>query len=109
MLLIILEFYKVRDKDCVQLIQELQALYRDLEDFDETINRESKSKYEPPAPPIPKLLTPSNTKSQYNPVGSKRTVGNSKLANIKSSWEEHNIRVRNPLYPQMANQRSLYE
>ncbi|VDL19964.1 unnamed protein product [Hymenolepis diminuta] len=102
------DFHRIKDKECRQLIDDIQALYHELEDFNQTVNFEDKSKYEPPVAPVAKLMTTSNGSTKGEPIvprhyqrinsnTSKGPVsgseGNSKLANIRWNWEEHNLKV----------------
>ncbi|VUZ54441.1 unnamed protein product [Hymenolepis diminuta] len=102
------DFHRIKDKECRQLIDDIQALYHELEDFNQTVNFEDKSKYEPPVAPVAKLMTTSNGSTKGEPIvprhyqrinsnTSKGPVsgseGNSKLANIRWNWEEHNLKI----------------
>ncbi|KAH9284903.1 hypothetical protein ECG_03164 [Echinococcus granulosus] len=102
------DFYHVKDKAYRQLIEDTQQLYRELEDFDKLVNSDDKSRYEPPMPPPGTLLSSSNAVSAKDAIvprhyqrnarnssagGSGPAGGNSKLANIRRSWEERNLKI----------------
>lgn len=90
------------------MIQDTQQLYRELEDFNKQVNSDDKSRYEPPIPPAGTPLNSSNAvgaKEAIVPRHYQRTArnasvgvsasaeGDSKLANIRRNWEEHNLKV----------------
>ncbi|KAM7535184.1 hypothetical protein Aperf_G00000092607 [Anoplocephala perfoliata] len=83
------DFHNVKDKDCRQLIQDMHALYRELEDFNQAVNSEPKAKYEPPVAPVAKLMVSANGNAQHH----KRVGSHPKLATIRSNWEENNLKI----------------
>ncbi|KAL5108592.1 hypothetical protein TcWFU_002311 [Taenia crassiceps] len=102
------DFYHVKDKACRQVIEDTQQLYRELEDFNKLVNSDDKSKYEPPIPPAGTSLNLSSAvgvKEAIVPRHYQRTAreasagvaasaeGDSKLANIRRNWEEHNLKI----------------
>ncbi|VDN97180.1 unnamed protein product [Rodentolepis nana] len=102
------DFHKIKDKECRQLIEDTQALYRELDDFNQTVISDVNSRCDSPVPPVAELMPLSNGDSNGGPFSSRHyqgnksdaligpafvTKNNSKLANIRWNWGEHNLRI----------------